>query len=292
MSKKGTKTILVCGATGRQGGASAKLLHESGFNVRALTRDPDQAKARRLIGPGIELVRGDMEDRSALSRVAEGVYGVHSVQDSHGPGGSEGEVRQGENVADAAKRSGVAHFIYSSVASADQQTGIPHFESKFRIEQHIRGTGMRYTILRPAFFMENWGFMRESIDHGALSLPLKASTRLQMIAVDDIGGMVVQAFQHTGKWQDRIFELAGDELSMGDIAGVFTRATGREVRYQQIPWDEFEQKAGQDMTTMYRWFESTGYHIDISAVRQEYPRLTSFEQWINRHWHAAQGAAR
>lgn len=280
------KLILVTGATGHQGGASLRHLRERGFPVRGLTRNPNEPKARSITGRGVEVARGDMEDQASLTRALDGVYGVHSVQNWH-EAGIEGEIRQGINVADAAKRSRITHFVYSSVAAADKQTGIPHFDSKFRTEQHIRGTGMRFTIVRPVFFMENWLGMRQSIEEGALRLPLSPAARLQMVAVDDIGGVVAMAFEHPGKWQDRNFDLAGDELSMAELAEAFGRVAGREVRYEQVPWDQFESQAGKEMTIMYRWFEDTGYHVDIGAVRQEYPKLTTFTSWLNTHWHAA-----
>ena len=254
--------------------------------MRAMTRDPDRPQARTLAGPGVEVVRGDMEDQRTLTRALDGVYGVHAVQNSHQVG-VEGEIRQGMNLADAAKRSDITQFVYSSVASADQRTGIPHFDSKFLIEEHIRGTGMHYALVRPVFFMENWLGMREGIENGVLRLPLEPATRLQMIAVDDIGGVVAMAFERPGKWQDRTFELAGDELSMAELAHAFTRICGHEVRYEQVPWDEFEAKIGKEMTLMYRWFQETGYRVDISAVRQEYPRLKTFDQWASAYWNAA-----
>jgi len=289
-NKNSSKTILVTGATGHQGGAVLRHLRERGFGVRALTRDPDQPQARAFTGPGVEVVRGHMDDPQSLARAVDGVYGVFSVQDSRQ--GAEAEIRQGINLADAAKRSDVTHFVYSSVGSADQRTGIPHFDSKFRIEEHVRGTGMRFTIVRPAFFMENWLGMRQMIEAGTLSQPLSPTTRLQMIAVDNIGGVVAMAFEHPGKWQNRIFDLAGDELSMTEVAQAFTRACGREVQYRPMPWDEFEKLAGKDLTVMYHWFEEVGYHIDIGAVRQEYSALMPFEQWMNSHWHSATRTAR
>jgi uncharacterized protein YbjT (DUF2867 family) len=289
-NKKGNRLILVTGATGHQGGAVLRRLREKGFPVRALTRDPDQTQARGLTGHGVEVVRGDLEDAGSTTRLLDGVDGVYSVQNSRA--GAESEIRQGINLADAAKRSGIAHFVYSSVASADQRTGIPHFDSKFRIEEHIRGTGMRFTVVRPAFFMENWLGMRQTIENGMLSLPLAPTTRLQMIAVEDIGGVVAMAFERPGKWQNRVFELAGDELSMAELAQVFTRASGHEVRYVQVPWDEYAEQVGEELTLMYRWFEETGYHVEISAVRQEYHSLMSFEQWINSYWHSSTRTAR
>jgi uncharacterized protein YbjT (DUF2867 family) len=285
-NKNKNKVILVTGATGHQGGAVVRHLRDKGFTVRALTRDPDQPKARAITGQGIEVVRGDMDDRAVLTRALDEANGVFSVQNPY-EAGVEGEIRQGLSVADAAKRSRISHFIYSSVASADRKTGIPHFDSKFRIEEHIRATGMNFTIVRPVFFMENWLGMREMIENGTLNLPLDPATRLQMIAVDDIGGVVASAFERPGKWQGRTFELAGDEMSMTELTQAFTLVTGREVRYVQTPWDEFEQRAGKEIATMFRWFQDTGYHVDIGAVRQEYPGLTTFAKWLNSAWHTA-----
>jgi len=285
-NKNKNKLILVTGATGHQGGAALRHLREKGFACRALTRDPSKPQARTAVGHGVEVVRGDLEDQASLARALDGVYGVFAVQTPY-ESGVEAEIRQGINLADAATRSRISHLVYSSVASADQQTGIPHFDSKFRIEEHLRGTGMRLTIVRPVFFMENWLGMRQAIDDGALALPLDPATRLQMIALDDIGGIVALAFEHPGKWPDHVFEIAGDELSMVDLAQAFSRAAGREVQYRQIPWGDFEKQSGKQVTLMYRWFQETGYHVDISAVRREYPNLTTFDRWLNTNWHSA-----
>jgi len=282
--------ILVTGATGHQGGAALRHLRERSFPVRALTRNPEDPKARGLFGRGAEVVRGNLDDESSLTRALEGVWGVYSVQNWRASD-IQGEVRQGIHLADAAKRSRISQFVYSSVASADQQTGIPHFDSKFRIEEHIRGTGLHHTIVRPAFFMENWLGMRQGIENGTLSLPLKPETRLQMIAVDDIGGVVAMAMERPAKWQDRAFELAGDELSIAELVQAFTRMAGRDVAYRQVPWDEFETQAGKESAIMFRWFQDVGYHVDIPAVRQAYPKLTTFDHWLNSNWHSGARSA-
>ena len=283
MARNSGKTILVTGATGHQGGAALRHLRDKGLFVRALTRDPSKPEARALVGRGTEVVRGDLNDAASITRALEGVDGLYSVQ-SHGEGGVEAEVRQGVQVADAAKRSRIGHFVYSSVAAADRNSGIPHFESKNRIEQHLRNTGLRYTIFRPVFFMENWFGMRAQIQEGTLSLPLRPETRLQMIAVDDIGAFVTLAFTKPGHWEGRTVEIAGDELAMNELAAAFGRMQGHEVRYQQVPWDEFEERAGQDMTSMWRFFESGGFQIDIPTLRQELPNMMAFERWLHSKW--------
>jgi len=283
LAKTKDKTILITGATGKQGGAAVRHLREKGFSIRALTRHPDSQKARELVGHGTEVVRGDLNEPASLVRALEGVHGVYAVQTpmEEGP---EGEVRQGMNLADAAKGLRINQFVYSSVGSADRKTGIPYFESKFRIEQHLRGTGLQFSILRPVFFMENWLGMRDTIEKGTLALPLSEDTRLQMIAVDDIAVFVTMAFEHPGRWQGRAVDLAGDELSMAGLAEIFGRLAGRNVQYVQIPWDQFEATAGPGVTTMYRWFQDVGYSVDIAALRQEHPNLMSFQRWLQTHW--------
>lgn len=282
MARHHNRTILVTGATGHQGGAALRHLRERGFPVRALTRDPGKPAARQLETPGIEVVRGDLSDPASLTRALDGMSGVYSVQNSRN--GFDTEVSQARNLVDAANRQEVDHFVYSSVASADRNTGIPHFDSKFRIENHLRASGLRYTIIRPVFFMENLLAMKPSIEQGVFKMPLKPETRLQMIAVDDIGAFIAMSFEHPGHWQNRVEEIAGDERSMEELAEAFSRATGKDVKYIQTPWNEFEQQAGKEMATMFQWFEREGYHVDIADVRRERPQLRSFDHWLNTTW--------
>src|ERR1051326_994274 len=180
MARRNQKLILVTGATGKQGGAALQLLRERNYNVRALTRHPDRPEAAKLMGHGTEIVRGDLNDLPSLVRAVDGVHGVYGVTTPMDDG-AEREVEQGKNLVDAAKRSGVSHFVLSSVAAADGKTGIPHFESKFVIEEHLRSSGLKYTVFRPVFFMENWLGMRQTIEEGTLALPLTADRKLQMI---------------------------------------------------------------------------------------------------------------
>jgi uncharacterized protein YbjT (DUF2867 family) len=272
------RLILVTGATGTQGGAVIRHLREKGYPVRALTRDLDKPEARALIDqPGVEIARGDYEDKPSLLSALEDVYGVFSVQTPY-ESGVEAEIRQGFALIEAAHRSEIRHFIYSSVGSADQNTGIPHFDSKWKIEEHLRGTGMPYTVVRPVYFMENWLRMKDQIAQGQLSLPLTPDTMLQQVAVDDIGAFVAMAFEHPGKWQGSATDLAGDELSVDQIAQTL------QASYSQMSWEDFEKAAGHETTIMFRWFQNVGYRADITALRQELPRLVGFERWRNTYW--------
>jgi uncharacterized protein YbjT (DUF2867 family) len=271
--------VLVTGATGQQGGAVTRRLLERGIGVRALTRDPEQPEARELAVMGAEVASGDLEDRSSIARVLDGVSGVFSVQQFF-EAGYEGEVRQGVRLADAAKAAGVEHYVYSSVGSAHRETGIPHFESKWEIEEHVRGSGVPYTVLRPVYFMQNWEMMREPILGGTLPQPLDPQKPFQMVAAEDIGVFAAMAFENPDEWVGREVDLAGDELTMPEIADTFSRVIGSQVDYFQVPWEDFEEQMGEEFTVMYRWFNDHGYEADIAALRGEHPGLVSLEQYL------------
>jgi uncharacterized protein YbjT (DUF2867 family) len=291
MSKNSERIILVTGATGQQGGAVYRHLQKKGYRLRALVRDPNSDKARRLTGHGGEVFQGSLDDPDSLMRATDGVYGVFSVQPY-----TANEIRQGVAVIEAAKRQGASHFVYTSVGSANEETDIPHFESKAKVEEYLRSSGLRYTILRPVFFMENWlrmfGYWGEPIRNGRVQQPLSPTTNLQMIALDDIGAFAALAFEHPDKWENRTLSLAGDELSMQQIADAFSRVTAQDVKYVQVPWDQFENTMGQELTVMYRWFEEKGFHFNIEQVRREYPLTHTFNRWLEAHWSTAAVAAR
>jgi uncharacterized protein YbjT (DUF2867 family) len=278
----GGRLILVSGATGQQGGAVVRNLLERGFGVRALTRDPAKPAGRELAGLGAEVVSGDLEDRASIEHVLQAVHGVFSVQQFF-EAGYEGEVRQGVQLADAAKAAGVDHYVYSSVGSAHRETGIPHFESKWEVEEHVRASGVPYTVLRPVYFMQNWEMMREPILGGTLPQPLDPGKPFQMIDADDIGVFAATAFENPDGWIGREVDLAGDELTMPEIAATFSRVIGRQVDYFQVPWEGFEEQMGEEFTVMYRWFNDYGYEADVAGLRKEHPGLVSLEQYLRTH---------
>jgi uncharacterized protein YbjT (DUF2867 family) len=282
------RLILVCGATGKQGGAVARSLLDRGFQVRGLTRNPQKPAAQALADQGAEVVQGDMEERSSMERALEGAYGIFSVQ-NFWETGYDRQVEQGKTVADAAKAAGVEHFVYSSVGSAHRQTGIPHFESNWEVEEHVRQIELPYTILRPTALMQNWEMMREMILGGTLAQALDPDKPLQQVAVEDVGAFAAVAFENPDRWLGREVDLAGDEQSMTEIAETFGRVIRREVSYYQVPWDQFEEQMGEEATLNLRWINDVGYEADIAALRQEYPELTSFERYLRTHgWEGAE----
>ncbi len=272
------KLILVTGATGQQGGAVAQDLLRQGQKVRALTRSPD--KAAGLAKQGAEVVKGDLTDATSLERALDGVDGVFAVS-TFFEAGLDVEVQQGITLADAAHRAGVKHFVYTSVGSADRDTGIPHFESKWKVEQHLRGLGLPTTVLRPVFFMDNFGtFFRPSAE-GVLMLPMRPDRKLQLIAVPDIGAFGAAAFLRPTEFVGQAIDLAGDELTMPEAAAHLSHALGRPLRFESMPDGQAEAAMGHDMAAMFRWFNEVGYSVNISALRQRYGiPLTSFVDFL------------
>lgn len=275
------KIILVTGATGQQGGATARHLLAQGWQVRALVRDPNTAAAQALSAKGAELVKGDLDNRSSLDRALTGVYGVFSVQTFMGPEGPVGEARQGKALANAAKAAGVQHFVYSSVGGADRKSGLPHFESKWQIEQHVRELGLPATILRPVFFMENLRSPWMGPRDGVLAVALRPTTSLQMIAVDDIGAFAALAFARPAEFMGKAIEIAGDAQTGPQVAETMARVTGQPVRFVELPLEQV-RSFNTEMADMMAWFNDHGYNADIPALRKLLPGLLTLEQFLRR----------
>ncbi|HLY29340.1 MAG TPA: NmrA/HSCARG family protein [Aggregatilineales bacterium] len=285
---KRDKTILVAGITGQQGGAVAKHLLADGWKVRGLSRDVSKPAVQALREAGAEVVQGNMDDPASLDAAPKGVYGVFSVQNFWLPEvGFEGEIREGKNLADAAKAAGVQHFVYSSVGGADRNTGIPHFESKWQIEQHVLALGLPATIFRPVGFTDNFNWSRPYILNGVFSgFGLDPDRTLQLIAVDDIGGLVALAFAQKQDYLGLALEIAGDELTESQMAATFSRVIGRPVNI--VP-DTSPRSADPENQKMRKWFNEKGYEADIPALRKRYPPLTNLETWLRRTgWENAQ----
>ena len=283
------KTVLVTGATGRQGGAVIRHMLPKGWKLRALTRNPDGHEAEALARRGIEVIGGDLEDPDSIARAAIGVYGIYSVQDFWAVGAKR-EVQQGKNVANAAKKADIRHFVYSSVGGAERNTKIPHWESKWEVENYIRQLGLPATVIRPVSFMETYYIDQVEIGilKGKLADPIGGNKSYQTIATDDIGAFVALAFERPSEFIGKALEIAGSELTNVEAAKVFSRVLGKPVKFQRIPLPVVRLLLGKEFHAMFRWFNEAGYQADIPALRQAYPEihLHTLEEWLRMEgWH-------
>ena len=283
------KVVLVTGATGRQGGAVVRHMLAKAWKLRALTRRPEAYEAQSLARQGMQIVQGDLEDPVSIARAAEGVYGIYSVQDFWSVGAKR-EVQQGRNLADAAKKAGVQHFVYSSVGGAERNTGIPHWESKWKIEKYIRQLNLAATIFRPAAFMEMYNVLEVELGllKGKLADPLRGDKPYQTIATDDIGAFVALAFERPTEFIGKQLEIAGSELTNVEAAKVFSRVMGRPVKFRRLPMPIVRLFMSEEFYKMFRWFNEAGFKADIAGLRQRYPEvhLHTLEEWLREEgWH-------
>jgi uncharacterized protein YbjT (DUF2867 family) len=278
----GHEAILVIGATGQQGGAVARELLRRGHSVQALTRSPESDPARALTAKGATIVAGDLDDPASVRAAMADVGGVFSVQTHMTPAGVDGEVRQGKTVAEAAEQAGIAHLVYSSVDGAERASGVPHFESKWQIEQYLQALGLPATVLRPTGFIDNYATVsRPQTVDGELvvRLALSPTTPLQMLAVADIGVFAADAFERPDEYLGRAVALAGDELTGPQIAAVFAEHTGAPARFEEQPI-EHVRAFSDDYARMFEWLNTHGYRADIPALRRQHPGLRTLRSWL------------
>ena len=277
------RTVLVAGATGRQGGAVIRHMLPKRWRLRALTRNPSGYAAKELERQGVELVQADLEDPASLDRACRGFYGIYSVQDFWAVGAKR-EVQQGKNLAAVAKKSGAQHFVYSSAGGAERNTGITHWESKWEIENYIRKLSLPATILRPVAFMETYHILEVEVGilKGKLVDPIRGDKPYQTIATDDIGAFAALAFERPKDFIGVELEIAGSELTNLEAAKVFSQVMGKPVKFQKLPMPIVRLFLGKEFYQMFRWFNDAGFKADIPDLRRRYPEvhLHTLEEWL------------
>lgn len=298
------KNLLITGATGKQGGATIDALisspsHSSDFTILAVTRNPSSASATTLQNKSsaIKLVKGDLNDVPGVFDAAEAIqrpiHGVFSVTTFGSKGQTvETEEAQGKALVDEALKRGVAHFVYTSVdrggdKSLDNPTDIPHFRSKHNIEKYLienaKGSGMSYTILRPVAFMDNWGPGFFGKMFGAMwTSALSPDRKLQLISVKDIGHFAADAFRNPGRFHNRAVSLAGDELTFAQANKVWQDKVGHPAPSTYSFLGTGLLWSSKEMGSMFRWFETDGYNVDIAELKKEHPGLQSLGDWIEK----------
>lgn len=249
--------VLVVGATGTQGGAVAErlLADERGIDVYALTRDPSSTAARKLAEQGAIIVQGDLWEPQSLVEAIEPVDAVFAMTD-YWEAGFDGEVTQGINVANVAARADIDQFVFSSVAGATRNTRVPVLESKARIETHVRKLDLPATILRPSYFMQNFELRRDDVTDGTLALPLAPGTRLPLTDAADLGQLVARILGSPEQYRGTAIPLAGDELTLTEMAETFGVALNQEMETVHIPIDVARSQGGEAYARLFEWYNS------------------------------------
>lgn len=279
--------ILVSGATGTQGGAVARALLDGGHSVRAMTRNPAGPAASALAARGAEVVAADFDDPDSLQRAATGVDAVYAMGTPYEASATR-EAEQARRLVDAAVAAGTDFLVYSSVASALEDTGVPHFESKAQVERHLQGLPIAHTVLAPAMFMDNMlgADHRERIAGGSYAFPLPAEVPVQQIAIADLAAFTALVFSEPERFAGERIELASTSASGTQVARALSETVGRSVDYQEVPLAAIEASGNDDLAAMLRFFRNRGYAVDIDALHAAYPQITwhGLQNWVEEQW--------
>ncbi|MBF6191112.1 NmrA family NAD(P)-binding protein [Nocardia sp. CDC186] len=277
--------ILVTGATGKQGGTTARRLLADGRAVRALVRDAHAHAAQELAAAGAELVVGDFDAPETLPAALAGVSGLFLVPPAaYGPEGWDVdlEAARGEAIVEAARAAGVRQIVFTGIASMGDSTSWGATGKK-RIEDAIIASGLQYTLLRPVRFMENY-LLRTSpvdgIEDGVHRHLFPAEGPMKVIAVADIGDIAGLAFADPDRFHGRVLELAGDVLVPPVAAAAISAATGHRVSYHEV--GEAEADAiGAEIGNTWRLMRHTGgWSADVDEIRAIHPGLRTFDAWL------------
>jgi len=252
-----------------------------------MARDAKNPKLEALRSRGVEIAQGSFDDRASMEKAASGVDAMF-VMSTAFEAGTEAEARQGKAAVDAAKAAGVAWLVYSSVGDADRKTGVPHFESKYAVEEHLRRSGVPFAISAPTSFMENNLMPRQvaAIQQGTFPHALSADRPLQQVALDDLGRFVTHILENPSRFRGKRINVASDVTTGKGVAQILSHVTGRPVEYQQIPIAAIRAQ-NADYAAMLEWLERVGYTADVEGLRREYPEVGwhRFGEWAaQQNW--------
>ena len=276
------RTVAVCGATGRVGGAVARSLLENGWSVRALTRKPKGPQALALAEMGAEVVEAEMNEPASLRASFQGVYGVFGVQNGL-KSGFEKEVEQGCNVASAANDSGVDHLVYLSAGTGESSTGIGSWDSKRTVEAYMKELGLPVTVLRPMAFMELMTDRSFSPAVGTWNIwpRLMGEDRpVPWIAVSDIGAIAERVFAGAGTFIDKELYLAADVQTLAECRSIYREVTGRPPRSFAMPLWLFDRFTRKDLSTMWSWLRDHDVPTDTTPTRNLLPAALTVREWL------------
>ena len=255
--------ILVTGAAGKTGRAVIRALAAKGEAVRALVHRPEQIWLVEQMGAQ-EVVVGDMRLQATMDQAAWGVQAVYHIC----PNVSPDEVNIGQIAIVAARSAGIEHFVYHSVLHP-QVEAMPHHWQKLRVEEQLFESGLSYTILQPAAYMQNvLAHWDQIVKQGVYPVPYAVETRLGMVDLEDVAeaaAVVLTEPGHTGA----VYELAGAEvLSQTEVATILGQQLGHPVRAETVPletWERWARESGlgdyqvETLVKMFRYYERHGF---------------------------------
>ncbi|BAY99359.1 NmrA family protein [Tolypothrix tenuis PCC 7101] len=284
--------ILFIGVTGGTGGNVVKGFLEQGItNLRAITRkiDLNRPSLAKLNNAGVELVEANLDNVDSLTAAFTGVAAVYCHATSGDSSKADPqEVERAKQVAQAAKQANIQHFVYNSAGGAERNSGIPHIEQKYQVEQILKAAGLPTTMLRACLFMEEFWkkYTRPSILKGTFPFSIQPDKPLHLITTKDMGRVAAYVIQHPAQYIGREIELAGDVLTPKQMAEAFSQAQGIKVIHKETPAWIFLLLWQKELFNLIQWYRHQGYQADVQQLRQEFPGLlTTFSEFLaETHW--------
>ena len=276
------KTIVVVGATGRQGGQVARHLLSQGWRVVGLTRKPESKKAAALKALGAELIQADLEDIASLEAAFRDAYGLYNMQPP-APGKPEVEIRQGRNAAQAAQRTGVKHIVYGSAGPGGSQTGIEQWDTKLEITRAMKDLGLPLTVLRPMAFMElmsDPSYYPNSSTWYIWPNLMGTERRIPWLSVQDLGAIAAKAFADPNQYLGKDLPLAADAQSLAECREIYRQVWGKFPSRFPMPMFLFEKFVGKDVPNMWRWLRTNPVSLDTSTTYEVHPGAMTVQTWM------------
>ena len=279
--------VLVFLGTSRQGAAVIDALLASGnFEVYATTRSAKSAEALKARGVKCgPFTCGDAASaKAALDAADPSLVFFTTLMGSREVEGASGKI-----IVDAIKeKGGVQHVVYNSVANADlAPDAVGHFKSKLDVEDHLKASGLNYSILRPVAFFENYDDPANfnALKKGSVKGLWQADLKVKHVACRDIGKAAAVMLANPSKWQGKTLDCASDDLTGEDVAAALTEVSGVECTYGVAVPRFIMRCVMKDLNAMIEFFETTGYVSDIAAFKAVVPDAQDCKAWF-----AAKGA--
>jgi uncharacterized protein YbjT (DUF2867 family) len=279
------KIIAVVGATGSQGkGVVNALIKEGSFKVRAITRNPD-----KYFGSANEVVQGDLTDLESLTNALKDAHGVFVVTNFW-----EGadELAQGKIAVEAAKKSNVNHFVWSTLPNVEKisngQFEVPHFTGKAKVDELVKNAGFaNFTFVQPPFYFQNFigqlAVQQQQDGSIGWTLPIDPSKKvIHMADINDLGKVVAGAFLNPAKVGNGSYLSLATELnSLNDVLETF-KINGKAYSFNQAPTEVYSNffEGASEIAQMLAYFEAHTYMGENADERIQSAKEIATEDFV------------
>ncbi len=285
--------IVICGATGQQGGAVVDALTALGQGrLRGLTRDVTTSKAQALRKRGVDMVQADLGNADSLAVAFDGARAVFAVTQPWTADYKKAspwiEVEQGRAIITAAERMNVGHVVLSTVIldGVFRKTGVPHVDSKIEIEIALAKSKLPWTVLGPGTFMDNIGTKFFPVGHKTIRGFVSKETSLPYIAVRDIGRAAAKVFADPSPYLGKRLNLIAGMYDGDAVCNALSNVYGRPYRWK-APSRLLMRIFAPEFYKMREGFEKFGrppfpatYLENVESTRQLLPDVWSMEYYV------------